>query len=283
MTKRKKKKDLDFQKVKIRIGKRIKRDIKETKAEFSTRKIILKEVRNYSDDPLTALTRHSDRISHQGKLSLLNHFNSALTPEIVKNLTKPILDSLSKFIIDQSIDVRAAAMKCLRTCFVRLKSQQLSTKDFVMSLKPYIDCALTHVSRGIADDCQKFLDYLVSQNEPQTFEPLMMIVTRRLELGNLSVQQKDIAYKLKQYYTRYKQKESFDAIIRSEKMEPLIWTPTNYLLDLDPCIHTHPGGDREVESREVLLRGLSYNSTMANDYNSCIDHFLERLSLIAPG
>lgn len=256
MTKRKRKKDLDFQKVKIRIGRKLKRDIKETKAEFSTRKIVLKEVRSYCDDPLTSLSRHSDRISHQGKLKLLSHFNNALSPEIVKNLTKPIIDSLSKFLLDQSPDVRVAASKCLRTCYNRLKSQQLPTSDFILSLKPYLDCAYTHVSSGISDNCHKFIEYLVNQNDGQLFEPLMMIISKRFEAGHLGPQHENLALKLKQYYKRYKQKESLEEMLSSDRVETFVWTPTNFVLDLDFNIHDLDGFRRDAK-REVQLSHLT--------------------------
>lgn len=251
MAKRKKKKDLDFQKVKIKVGRRLKRDIKETKAEFSTRKLVLKEIRSYSDDPISALSNHSDHISHQGKLSLLNHFNAALTPDVTRSLTKPIIDSLSKFLIDPLPDVRGAAIKCLRTCFNRIRQQNLSTKEFVMNLKPYLDCAFTHISTGVVDDCQRFLDHLVNSNDPQIFEPLMMIILRRIEAGSASSTIHKLALKVKTNFLRHKQKESFSKVLGRDSMKPLIWTQTNYLLDLDPIIHIV--GQAIDQEREYVL------------------------------
>lgn len=247
---KKKKKDLDFQKVKLKVGRKLKRDDNETKAEFHSRKIILKEVKSYSDDPLTALSRHSDNISHNGKLAILNHFRSALTPDIVKSLNKPILDSLSKFIVDHSDQVRAATFRCLKSCLNHTRQQHLSTKAFMQSLKPYLDCAYTHVSKGISSDCHKFLDHLVNVNDPQTFEPLMMIVLRRYEAGNLTAEGRSLAIKLRQYYLRSKQKELVEEMLSNEQVDPVYWTETNFLLDLDSNIHEF---DRLDQEREVLL------------------------------
>lgn len=243
---KKKKKDLDFQKVKLKVGRKIKRDTNETKAEFKSRKIVLKEVKTYRhDDPLTALVRHSDHISHQGKLSMLNHFNSALTPLIASSLTKPILDGLSKFIVDHSDKIRAATFKCLKTCFNHLRQKQASISDFMQSLQPYLDCAYTHVSEQIATDCQKFLGYIVKVNEPQTFETIMAVVLRRYEAGNLTTTDKDLALKLRQQYLRHKQKQTVEDMLSSDKIKQLVWPQT---LNLDLYLHT-----REDEEREVLL------------------------------
>lgn len=256
---KKKKKDLDFQKVKLKIGRKLKRDSNETKAEFKTRKIILKEVKNYSDDPLGALARHGDHISQHGKLSMLNHFNSALNPGIVKSLNKPILDSLSKFIIDHSEQVRGATIKCLKNCFNHIKQQHLSTKDFMQSLKPYLDCAYTHVSAAISSDCHKFIDYFVNINDPQTFEILMTIILRRYEVGNLTLGDKKLALKLKHFYLRHKQKKNLEEIMKGDGIVKLVWTATNNLIDLDYYKHDL-NNIRLNQDKEVFLYGASLSS-----------------------
>lgn len=260
---KKKRKDGDFQKVKLKVGRKLKRDSNETKAEFSSRKIILKEVRSHSNDPLTALAHHSEHISQSGKISLLNHFNSALNPEIVKSLNKPILDSLSKFLIDRSDQVRSSTMKCLKTCFNHMKQQRLSTKEFLFNLKPYLDCAYTHVTSSIANDCQKFLEYFVNLNEPQIFEPLMHIVLRRYEAGNLSDNEKNLGLKLAHYFARHKQKKCLEEQLSNDKIERLYWSESSYHLDLE-ALRANGDGDDDDDSntnnyinatkqREVLL------------------------------
>lgn len=251
--KRRNKKDVDFQKVKLKVGRKLKRDSNETKAQFASRKIILKEVKNYSDDPLTALSRHSDHISQHGKLSLINHFNSALTPAIVKSLNKPIIDSLAKFIIDHSEQVRTATFRCLKTCFNHIKQQHLSTREFIYLLKPYLDCAYTHISRGVANDCQKFLEYLTNINDSQIFEPLMPIVLRRYEAGNLSLAEKNLALKLKHFYMRHKRKQSLEDMSKCYRTEPVCWTESDFLLDLDVIVHDLDSKRREDYVRDVLL------------------------------
>lgn len=257
MAKGKKKKDVDFQKVKLKVGRKLKRDDHETKAEFKTRKIILKEVISYSKDPVTSLIRHSDRISNRGKLSMLNHFNSALTKEFVKTLNKPVLDSLSKFILDQSDQVRMASIKCLKTCYNQLKQQHLPTQDFIRSLKPYLDCAYTHVSSAIVNDCHKFLEYFVTINDPQTFETLLMIVLRRYKAGNLSEADRKLAVKLKQQYLRHKQKQAIEDILKEDRIEPLIWNENNYSLDLDWIVHGFDQEDAVIEKQFDDIESLN--------------------------
>lgn len=234
--KKKKQKDLDFQKVKLKVGRKLKRDDNETKAEFKSRKIVIKELRSYSDDPLSALSRHSEHISHHGKLTMLNHFNSALTPDIVKAINKPILDSLSKFILDNSDKVRSATIRCLKTCYNNLKKQNIPTTDFMMSLRPYVDCAYTHVVTGIVNDCQKLLEYFINLNDCLLFEPLMLIFLRRYEAGNLSTGDKNLAVRLRHYYIRHKQKQIVEDMMKENDVDPLIWTPSNFVLDLDQSV-----------------------------------------------
>lgn len=250
---KKKSKDLDFQKVKLKVGRKLKRDTNETKAEFKSRKIILKEVKSYSEDPITALSRHSDHISHHGKLTMLNHFNSAMTPDVVSSLNKPILDSLSKFIVDHSEQVRSAATKCLKTCYNQMKRLHVPTCDYMLSLKPYLNCAYTHVSRPISTDCEKLLSYFVSLNDPQLFEPLMSIILRRYEAGSLSESDRHLAIKLRRYYLRSKQKEVVAEILRDDNIKPLNWSETCCFFDVDSLRHNL--GSQFDSSREVSLVG----------------------------
>lgn len=240
---KKKKKNLDFQKVKLKVGRKIKRDNNETKAEFKTRKIVLKEVRSFRDDPLTALVRHSDRISHQGKLSMLSHFNSALTPDVTTSLTKPILDGLAKFVVDDSSKIRDATYKCLKTCLNHLKRNQMPMVDFIKSIQPYLDCAYTHVSKPINMNCHSFIEHLLNVNEPQTFETLMSILLRRYEAGNLSTKELDLAIRLKQQYLRYRQKQKVEEMLSSDKVESLVWPQ---VLDLNRHLHFQKDEDREI-------------------------------------
>lgn len=252
---KKKKKDLDFQKVKLKVGRRLKRDSNETKAEFKTRKIVLKEVRGYSDDPITALSRHSEHISHHGKLTMLNHFNTAMTPDVINLLNKPILDSLAKFLVDHSDQVRAAATKCIKTCYNQMRRQNLHTSDFMHSLKPYLSCAYTHVSRPISSDCERLLDYFINLNDPRLFEALMSIVLRRYEAGNLSEADKSLAIKLRRYYLRNRQKEAVADMMREDDVEQLRWTETCCFFDLDPLRHNLDGARALDTAREVSLTG----------------------------
>lgn len=236
MGKRKKKTDLDFQKVKLKVGRRIKRDTNETRAEFKARKIIIKEVQNFHNDPVSMLSRHSEKISHHSKLSMLNHFNSVLTHEVVKSLNKPITDSLCKFIVDHSEQVRASAVKCIKTCINQMRQHHLSMKDFFVSLKPYLDCAYSHVSIAISHDCQKLIDYLVNLNEPSTHETLMAVILRRFQAGNMSANGKNTAAKLKSYNERYKSRLMIEESLNKDKLTPLVWTEMYCVLDFDKHI-----------------------------------------------
>lgn len=242
-SKKKKKKDVDFQKIKLKVGRKIKRDTNETKAEFKTRKIVLKEVKSYSDDPITALVRHSDHISQQGKVNMLGHFNSFLSRDANTSLTKPIIDGLAKFIIDNNYQVRSITYKCLKSCFNHLKRNQLPLMDFMKSLQPYLNCAYTHVTRQISKDCHSFLEYLLKVNEPQTFETMMAIMLPRYEAANLFDEEKEFAKLLKQQYLRHKQKSSLEEMLSSDKIEPLVWPQ---VLNLDCHLHVQKDDDREV-------------------------------------
>lgn len=132
----------------------------------------------------------------------------------------------------------------------------MSTTDFLYSLKPYLDCAYTHVARDIQSDCQKFIEYFVNINDPHIFEPLMAIILRRHEVGTLTVEQTNLAVKLKRYFIRYRQKQAIESQLNSDQMEPLVWTERNFFIDLDSTFHTSAAtatSSNDIERREVFL------------------------------
>lgn len=270
MAKRKKKKDLDFQKVKLKVGRRLKRDTNETKADFKARKIVIKEVKNFHCDPLSMLSRHSENISHHSKLSMLNHFNSILTSDVVKSLNKPIVDSLCKFIVDHSEQVRASATKCIKTCINRMRQKHSPMEDFTESLKPYLDCAYSHVSTFIQHDCQSLLDYLVKVNEPTLYETLMAVILRRYEAGNISSQGKNSAQLLKGYYERNKSRLMVERALIKNKVAPVVWTRSNFVLDFDYCLHDYFRITQNYENidREVFLGEKEKNINVAEKFLS---------------
>lgn len=275
---KKKKKDLDFQKVKLKVGRRIKRNDRETKAEFSTRKIVLKEIRRYSDDPISALSRNSQHISHQGKLSLLSHFRGALKPEVVKSLNKPIQDSLAKFILDNSSDVRLSAIKCLKICFHHLKGDSTLIRDFVSSLKPYLDCAYTHVSKDLASDCHEFVKFLVDQNEWPTFEPLMAIMYGRLRAGELDDKHKAVALDLRRHHHRHNIQKELEA--EEPHMEKLVWSSNNNLLNFDQFIHDAP--EERDPKCEIQLGLIEQENDIVEEFLSLIKSLDHKLGHVEP-
>lgn len=248
MTKgKKKKKDVDFQKVKIRVGRKLKRDDNETKAQFKARKIVIKELKSHSLDPITALAHHSDHISTHGKLSLINNFNAALTPAVVDRLNQPTLDKLTKFINDSSDKVRQATYRCLKTWFNRLKQADRPLKEFAYSIKPYLDFAFTHIDRGIAEDSLKFIEYLVNTNEDKVFEPLMDVMLRRYDAGDIGSQELKCAQKLKQLYLKHMKRVQWDTELKNSQVDATPWSSLNNGLDLGSVIHRlHKDDDREV-------------------------------------
>lgn len=269
-SKKKKRKDVDFQKVKLKIGRKLKKDINETKAEFKSRKIVLKEVRSFSNNPVAALSRHSDHISHQGKLSLLNHFNSAIDHDLAKNLNKPILDSLSKFLIDHSEQVRAAAIRCLKTCYNQLKQLHIPTTEFMLSLRPYLECAYTHVSMPIVNDCRKLLEYFVKINDAHLFEPLMHVIMRRYGSVQATTAEKAIAVQLKSYYIRHVSKQKIEELMKQDTVEPMKWTEEQYTIDMDSHIH-NPSSYNCEQRRELTINPQVAREDIVEQFLQSID------------
>lgn len=264
-----KKKDVDFQKVKLKVGRKLKRDSNETRAEFKSKKIVIKEAKFYKTDPLSMLLTHGSNCSQHSKLNLLNQLSSVINSDIIKSLNRPFIDSLGKFIIDQSDQVRLAAIRCLKTCMNQMRQQHASLTDFVECLKPYIVCAYTHLDQGIYKSCRKLLDCLIRFNDPDIHLILMAILIERLGMDGVESVDCQLASQLKNNRVKYLAKREKEAMINKDKVKPLVWTEVNFYLDLNnlKCVYNN-------SNKEDIIQGLQHN-----DKDDIEDKFIKILDL----
>uniref|UniRef100_T1JAX7 Uncharacterized protein n=1 Tax=Strigamia maritima TaxID=126957 RepID=T1JAX7_STRMM len=171
-SKKKKKKRADFQKIKLKAGRRLPKGLNVTNTAFKTRKIQIREqIRNdvaasafehgkkvFSLDDLLRNLNHQNSTTRQNALNGLKDLFNTNKQTICKNLNR-ILSSISKLFEDKSSDVRKSAQNVLESILSSATSKQISPVFPIVAA--YLNCGMTHVEPAIQRDSLKFLDVVL--------------------------------------------------------------------------------------------------------------------------
>ena len=175
----KKKKQKDFQKIKLKVGRTLKRAPNETKTEFKTRKIIIKESQLIARDPIKLLLTTS-LTTNQAKLSCLTKLNDAIVNIDIKHINGELINGLAKYLIDNDTRVRQETIKCIKQCLEILQNKQSEINTLISMLITYINCALTHINQSISNDGYKLLIFIVDKCNHSSLQQLMTIMMARI-------------------------------------------------------------------------------------------------------
>ncbi|XP_030640324.1 testis-expressed protein 10 homolog [Chanos chanos] len=168
MTKRKKRQD-DFQKVKLKVGKKKPKPDNATNVNFRSKSIRLPEQLKRDD---SGPTTHR-QLNIKDLLSQLHHYNSNVKqgalvglrellsahPALVEQHVSSILSEGAALFTDKDAAVRAAAVKLLR--FVAQCVPADHVAPFFPLVSAHLTSAMTHISSGIQEDALKVLDVLL--------------------------------------------------------------------------------------------------------------------------
>lgn len=168
MTKKRKRQD-DFQKIKLKVGKIKPRADNATNTSFKTRAIHVPEQlksdallpTNYRKlnvkDLLTQLHHYSSGIK-QGALNGLKDLVSQHPSVIASHLSDILSDSAPMF-TDKDPMVRSAAIQLLQFITPKISSDQMA--PFFPLVSAHLSSAMTHILEGIQEDALKILDILL--------------------------------------------------------------------------------------------------------------------------
>ncbi|KAL3832191.1 hypothetical protein ACJMK2_023854 [Sinanodonta woodiana] len=164
-----KKKRQDFQKVKLKVGKTLKKADNVTNASFKTRTIqIAQQLKTDSSQPST--TR---KLNLQDLLVHCQHFSSSVRhdgvtglrelltshPELMTSNLAAILEETSELFTDKDPAVRKAVIQLIRVFYSKISMKQIA--PFFPLLKAHLCCAMTHIYDDIQVDSLQILDILL--------------------------------------------------------------------------------------------------------------------------
>lgn len=213
-----KKKQKDFAKVKLKVGKRVK-PANATSTEFKTKKVVVRTTPGLVSDPVHCLTAcasssSSIKLMH---LSKLLHAPLLTSPS---RITGDLLNALARLVLDSADKVRRQARLCVEQAIGCMYDKQLSLQHSIPILLTHVKCGLTHLDPSIASESRKLLSFLIAKSSPEHEQHFMQIVRTRIWDGK-SVTLLDLelaAEILTKFYT-----ESAD----HRPPVTMIWNPSN--------------------------------------------------------
>ncbi|KAB1279738.1 Testis-expressed protein 10 [Camelus dromedarius] len=170
MTKKRKRQD-DFQKVKLKVGKKKPRLENATVTNFKTKIIHLPE--QLKEDG--TLPTNNRKLNIKDLLSQMHHYNAGVKqsallglkdllsqyPFIIDAHLSNILSEVTAVFTDKDANVRLAAVQLLQFLAPKIRAEQIS--PFFPLVSAHLSSAMTHITEGIQEDSLKVLDILLEQ------------------------------------------------------------------------------------------------------------------------
>ncbi|XP_053423517.1 testis-expressed protein 10 isoform X2 [Nycticebus coucang] len=170
MTKKRKRQD-DFQKIKLKVGKKKPRLENATTTNFKTKTIHVPE--QLKEDG--TLPTNNRKLNIKDLLSQMHHYNAGVKqsallglkdllsqyPFIIDAHLSNILSEVTAVFTDKDANVRLAAVQLLQFLAPKIRAEQIS--PFFPLVSAHLSSAMTHITEGIQEDSLKVLDILLEQ------------------------------------------------------------------------------------------------------------------------
>ncbi|KAL4222115.1 Testis-expressed sequence 10 protein [Mactra antiquata] len=178
MAKSKKKRQQDFQKVKLKVGKKLKKADNVTNASFRTRSIQISQTLKTGEtsQPSTKKKQNIKELftqcrhySSSVRLEAVNGLKELLTSysDLISVNLSDILDRCSELLIDRESSVRLAVIRLFKYLLPMVTEKEIS--PFFPLLCAHLSCAMTHIQDSIQEDSLNVLDLML-----ETFPKLML-------------------------------------------------------------------------------------------------------------
>lgn len=202
MGKKKTQRQQDFQKVKLKVGKKLPKSQNETKISLQARQLIIKD--QLKSKPQTELATKK-RLSVPDLLSHLSHFNASMRNDGISGLEEllrrdrdallasfsAIVDRLAPIFTDKDENVRKAARTLMRKIFAHVVVDQM--EPFFPLVMAHLCCAMSHIDEGIRRDsldvvdvCLQFYPSLVVRDVNRVLDHFLLQISAKREGQNLS-------------------------------------------------------------------------------------------------
>lgn len=250
---KKKKKVKDFQKVKLKVGKRLVRGLNETKTDFKSKKIIVKELESRAKDPIKTLA-NGFAINKQTKLFCLNDVDKWLDSKNINSKGGEVVTTVSRYLSDSDHRVRSDCIKCLKHCISLLhRKPDSSVSPLMPVILTYINCGLTHIDDHITSDSLKLLSHFIDFSDKSLFNQLMQSIITLLERkSKIDSNLLEVCHKLMALMC----KEESDSSLAMKK-EPIVlkWSTDNFYCHISPI----------QDNRSVDAINLSFQTSSSVD------------------
>ncbi|KAK7066848.1 hypothetical protein SK128_015945 [Halocaridina rubra] len=166
----KKAKKADFQKVKLKVGKKLKKAQNETKTDFRARKIILKEQlavkptqvlvtkkRHDVKELLSRLSYHNVYVRQDGVNGLKELVNHNEPPLLLPHLSTFVVRA-TPCILDPDPLIRTSVIKFLEALIMKMGP---SIEPYFHILATHLSCAMVHLNVGVQGDSLQLMKVLI--------------------------------------------------------------------------------------------------------------------------
>ncbi|XP_008321254.1 testis-expressed protein 10 homolog isoform X2 [Cynoglossus semilaevis] len=190
MKSKKKKRQDDFQKVKLKVGKKKPKADNSTNTNFRTKGINLSEqLRKDTSGPTT-----HRQLSINDLLSQLHHYNANIkhgallglrellsaNPSLLEQNLSRLLSEVAAVFTDKDGNVRMGATRVLRFIAQSVPAERVA--PFFPLLSAHMSCAMTHIETSIQEDAMKILDVLLEHYPALLAARPAVLLTNFLEL-----------------------------------------------------------------------------------------------------
>ncbi|XP_013860196.1 testis-expressed protein 10 homolog [Austrofundulus limnaeus] len=190
MKSKKKKRQDDFQKVKLKVGKKKPKADNATNTNFRTRGIHLSEqLKRDTSGPTT-----HRQLGINELLSQLHHYNAnmkhsallglkellSVNPSLLEQNLSRLLSEVAAVVTEKDRNVRVAATRVLRFVAQSVTAEKVS--PFFPLLSAHLTCAMTHIEPGIQEDAMNVLDVYLEHYPSLLAARSTVLLTNFLEL-----------------------------------------------------------------------------------------------------
>ncbi|XP_053743094.1 testis-expressed protein 10 homolog [Synchiropus splendidus] len=190
MKSKKKRRQDDFQKVKLKVGKRKPQADNATNTNFRSKGINLPEqLKTDTSGPtthrqlgiydlLSQLHHYNANVKHGALLGLKELLSSS--PSVLDQYLSRLLSEVAAVFTDKDGNVRVAATRVLRFIAQSVPAERVA--PFFPLLRAHLSCAMTHIESSIQEDAMKVLDVLLDHYPAQLAARPAVLLTNFLEL-----------------------------------------------------------------------------------------------------
>ncbi|XP_043116360.1 testis-expressed protein 10 homolog [Puntigrus tetrazona] len=190
MKAKKQKRQGDFQKIQLKVGKKKPKADNATNVNFRSKAIHLPEQLKHAD---SGPTTHR-QLDIKDLLSKLHHINSNIKqgalvglrellsaqPTLIELHASAVLSEVAALFTDKDGSVRAAAVRLLRFIAQCISAERVA--PFFPLLSAHLTCAMTHISEAIQEDALRVLDVLLEHYPGLLSQRHTVLLTNFLEL-----------------------------------------------------------------------------------------------------